>query len=58
MRILLTLSTADCTHIGDTIDVLAEAVIAFSRDGLTRTVKMGTEKTATKSAYESGGTSK
>ena len=42
----------------DTIDVLAEAVIAFSRDGLARTVKMGTEKTATMSAYESGGTSK
>ncbi len=42
----------------DSIDVLAEAIIAFSRGGLARTVKMGTEKTATMSAYVSGDISK
>ncbi len=42
----------------DAIDVLAEAVIAFSRDGVAGSVKMGMEKTATMAAYVNGDTSK
>ena len=38
----------------DAIDVLAEAVIAFSRDGVAGSVKMGAEKRAKISAYVYG----
>jgi aspartate racemase len=42
----------------DTIDVLAEAVISFSRDGLAGTVKMEADKAAAMSACLSGDISK
>jgi aspartate racemase len=47
-------SLPDGINVVDSIDVLAEAVIAFSRDGLARTLTSGREKTAAMSAHLNG----
>jgi len=47
-------SLPDGINVVDSIDVLAEAVIAFSRDGLARTLTNGTEKTAAMSVDVNG----
>ena len=47
-------SLPDGINVVDSIDVLAEAVIAFSLDGLARTLTSGREKTAAMSAHLNG----